>query len=85
MSLRYIRTPGLDVTFLNEPYEVVEEDGTLQICFNVTRNNYLGFLNYTFIGLSGIHLLHIGDNLLFPTCQFIYYSYICSLFHFSVS
>ena len=38
------------VNFLNGPhYEVIEEDGTLQICFNVTRNNYQGFLNYTTI------------------------------------
>ena len=42
---------GPDVIFLNEPYQIGEEDGTLQTCFNVTRNGYQADLNYTFTNL----------------------------------
>lgn len=48
----YYFSQGPVVTFLNEPYEVIEENGTLEICFNITRNAYLGDLNYTFIGMT---------------------------------
>ena len=44
--------PGPEVTFLDEPYQVHEENGSLQVCFNVTRNGYQGDLNYTFSGAS---------------------------------
>ena len=56
--------PGPEITFLDEPYQVLEENGTLQVCFNVTRNSYQGDLNYTFTGGSaqGICVLnHLYD------------------------
>lgn len=43
---------GPNVTFLGEPYEVLEESDTLEICFNVTQNSYQGDLTYAFVGLS---------------------------------
>lgn len=44
--------PGPQVTFLDPPYQVLEEAGTLEVCFNVTRNGYLDDLDYTFVGAS---------------------------------
>lgn len=44
--------PGPEVTFLDQPYQVLEENSTLEVCFNVTRNSYQGDLNYTFAGAS---------------------------------
>ena len=56
----FLRTtpPGPEVTFLDEPYQVLEETITLEVCFNVTRNGYEGGLNYSFVGISAQGILY---------------------------